>query len=132
MASSSWVGPERVVMEFDAGPAPLRDRLGPEATAGLIALIADAQKDWTAEVIGIVGDRFERRLTEETSKLRIEMTQGFAGLRHEMAAGFAAVHQEMAGQRFELLKWAFLFWVGQFFAVAGLIAVLIRFLRPTG
>lgn len=46
MASSSWVGPERVVMEFDAVPAPLRDRLGPEATAGLIALIADAQKDW--------------------------------------------------------------------------------------
>ena len=119
-------------MEFDAVPAPLWDRLGPEATAGLIALIADAQKDWTAEVIGIVGDRFERRLTEETSQLRIEMTQGFAGLRHEMAAGFAAVHQEMAGQRFELLKWAFLFWVGQFFAVAGLIAVLIRFLRPAG
>ena len=166
-------------MEFDAVPAPLRERLGHEATAGLIALLADAQKDWTAEVIGIVGDRFERRLTEETSRLRIEMTQGFAGLRQEIAAGLAAVRQEMAGglaavrletaavrqemagglaagrletaavrqevsvgfaalrqemadQRFELLKWAFLFWVGQFFAVAGLIAVLIRFLRPAG
>jgi hypothetical protein len=123
---------ERVAMEFDAVPTPLRDCLGHEATAGLIALIADARKDWTAEVMGSVGDRFERRLTEETSKLRLEMTQGFAGLRQEMAAGFAAVHQEMADQRFELLKWAFLFWVGQFFAVAGLIAVLVRFLRPAG
>ena len=82
------------------------------------------------------------------------MAQGFAALRQEMAAGLAAVRQEMtaelgavrremtarftglrqeiADQRFELLKWAFLFWVGQFFAVAGLIAVLIRFLRPLG
>jgi DNA anti-recombination protein RmuC len=198
---------ERVAMEFDAVPTPLQDRLGPEATAGLIALLADARKEWTAEVIGIVGDRFERRLTEETSKLRIEMTQGFAGMRQEMAAGltavrqemaagltavrqemaaglaavrqemaaglaavrqemagelaavrqemagglaagrlesaegtaavrqemaagFAALRQEMADQRFELLKWAFIFSVGQFFAVAGLVAVVIRFTRP--
>ena len=123
-----------------------------------------------------IGDRFERRLTDETSKLRVEMAQGFAGLRqelteglaavrqemaeglaavrqemteglaavrqemteglaavrHEMTAGFAGLRQELADQRFELLKWAFLFWVGQFFAVAGVIAVVIRFLRPAG
>ena len=51
------------------------------------------------------------------------MTQGFGTLRQETTAGFAALRQEMADQRFELLKWAFLFWVGQFFAVAGLVAV---------
>ena len=116
-------------------------------------------------MIGIVGDRFERRLTEETSKLRIEMaalrsdlrqemtegstllrremTQGFSSLRREMTAGFASLRQEMAessaslrqalaDQRFEILVWVFLFWVGQFFAVASLAAVLIRFLRPAG
>jgi hypothetical protein len=43
---------------------------------------------------------------------------------------FSALRLEMANQRFDILKWAFLFWVGQFFAVASLIAVLIRFLRP--
>jgi hypothetical protein len=32
----------------------------------------------------------------------------------------------------ELLKWAFLFWIGQVFAVAGLMAVVIRSLRPGG
>lgn len=91
-------------------------------------------------MIGVVGDRFERRLIEETSKLRVDMTQGFAAVRQEMAQGFAALRQEMAAntaalrqdmadQRFEVLKWAFLFWVGQFFAVAGLMAVLLRFLR---
>jgi hypothetical protein len=40
------------------------------------------------------------------------------------------LRQEMADLRFELLKWTFLFWVGQLFAVAGLVAVLIRLLRP--
>jgi hypothetical protein len=122
-------------------PAALQDRLGQEATAGLVELLTDARKEWTAEVIGTAVDRFERRLTEETSKLRIEMAALRSDLRQEMGALRSDLRQEMGGlrsdlrqemadQRFEILKWAFLFWVGQFFAVAGLAAVLIRFLRP--
>jgi hypothetical protein len=38
----------------------------------------------------------------------------------------------MAGQRADLLKWMFVFWVGQFFAVASLLVVLVQFLRPVG
>ena len=125
-------GRKAFVIEINRVPDALQDHLGPAATVGLIELLTDARKEWTAEVIGRVGDRFERRLTEEISKLRVEMTQGFAALRQETTAGFAAVRQDLADQRFELLKWAFLFWVGQFFAVAGLVAVLIRFLRPIG
>jgi hypothetical protein len=130
-------------MDFNHVPADLEDRLGHEATAGLLELLTDVRKEWTAEVIAIVGDRFERRLVEETSKLRVDMAHGFAAIRQEMAAGlsqvrqemaagFAALHKEIADQRFEILKWAFLFWVGQFVAVAGLLTVLIRFLRPGG
>ena len=141
-------------MDVNAVPGPLQERLGEAATAGLIELLTGVKQEWTADVIGRTGERFERPLTDTTSKLRVEMAQGFAALRQEMAAGLAAVRQEMtaelgavrremtagftglrqeiADQRFELLKWAFLFWVGQFFAVAGLIAVLIRFLRPLG
>jgi hypothetical protein len=124
-------------------PTALQDRLGQEATAGLIELVTDARKEWTAEVLGMVGDRFERRLTEETSKLRVEMAALRSDLRQEMGAlrsdlrqemteGFASLRQTLADQRFEILKWTFLFWVGQFFAVAGLVAVVIRFLRPGG
>jgi hypothetical protein len=135
-------------------PTALQDRLGQEATAGLVELLTDARKEWTAEVIGTAVDRFERRLTEETSKLRIEMAALRSDLRQEMGALRSDLRQEMgalrsdlrqemgalrsdlrqeiADQRFEILKWAFLFWVGQFFAVAGLVAVLFRFLRPGG
>ena len=124
-------------------PRALQERLGAEATAGLVDLLSDSRTVWIADVIEIVGDRFERRLAEEASKLRVEMAQGFAAIRQEMAEGlaavrqemaigFAAIRQEMAEQRFELLKWAFLFWVGQLFAVATLMAVLVRFLRAGG
>jgi hypothetical protein len=75
------------------------------------------------------GERFERRLVEETSKLRLETRQlrgevreGFGELRREMAD----VRREMAEGRFELLKWAFAFWVGQLAAVGGIVTVLLR------
>jgi uncharacterized protein (DUF3084 family) len=154
----------------------LRERLGHEATAGLVDLFNRVKVECTAEVIGIVGDRFERRLIEETSRLRVDMVQGFVALRQEIGevrqeigevrqeigevrqeiggvrqemggvrqeiAGvrqelrqeigreLGTLRQEMAQNRFELLKWAFLFWVGQFFAVGSLVALLVRFLRP--
>lgn len=131
-------------MDTNRIPTSLQTRLGAEATAGLVDVLNDAKREWTAEVIGIAGDRFERRLVEETSKLRVEMVQGFAAvrqelgevrqeLRQEIAAvrlEMGALRQEMALNRFELLKWAFLFCVGQFFAMASLVAVLTRFLRP--
>jgi hypothetical protein len=141
-------------MDVPDVPTALQDRLGPEATAGLIELLTDARERWTAEMIEPVGDRFERRLTDETTKVRVEMVQGFAALRqdlaeglsqvrqemamglsqvrHEMTAGFAALRQEIADTRLELLKWTFVVWVGQLFALAGFLAVLIRFLRPGG
>ena len=186
-------------MESAAVPDALRARLGGEGTAGLLELLDSAQREWTGEVTTLCVDRFERRLVEETGRLRVdiadlrgEMTQrdgrlqteiaglrgemsgGFArsegslrteiaglrgemsgqlartegGLRTEMAGlrvemaqtqgalrvelvremqvGFGAIRQELADNRVEFLKWAFVFWVGQFFAVAGLVGFLMR------
>lgn len=120
MASSSVreVGRKDVQMHTNRVPLSLRERLGDEGTAGLVELFEEHGSKWTADVISVVSDRFERRLVEEASKLRVEMAHGFAALR-----------QEMAQHRVELLKWAFLFWVGQLFAVASLTALLIRVLR---
>jgi len=62
----------------------------------------------------IATDRFERRLVEGMSALRLEMHQGFAALR-----------QENATTRVDLLKWSFLFWVAQVATVAGLLAYML-------
>jgi hypothetical protein len=88
-------------------------------------------------LLSLAAERFERRLAEEIGGFRVEVAQQFArmrvethdgdaALRVEMHDGFALVRQEMAGTRAELLKWSFLFWVGQVAAVAGLLAFMLR------
>jgi len=57
------------------------------------------------------------------STLRVEF-------KNDMQEGFASLRQEIAKDRFELLKWSFYFWVGQFFAVAALLATMLRAVGP--
>lgn len=62
----------------------------------------------------LTSERFERRLAEEVSGLRLEMHQGFA-----------AIRQEIATSHVTWLRWSFLFWIGQVAAIAGLLAVML-------
>jgi hypothetical protein len=96
-------------------PIALRERLGHDATLDLIDLLETSNREWRDRVLSVVTERFERRLTEDISALRLEFHDGLAGLRGEMAT-----------TRVELLKWSFLFWVGQVAAIAGLLAFMLR------
>ena len=58
-------------------------------------------------------ERFERRLAEETGKLRVEMSNGFGSLR-----------AEMIDRNAELLKWGLIFGAAQTSALGALIALL--------
>jgi hypothetical protein len=96
-------------------------------------------------------EHFERRLVEESSKLRLEMAELRTDVRGElgairteiatalgamrvdmatelggMRADLAGVRAEIAVNKFELLKWAFVFWVGQVVGVAGIVGLLLR------
>ena len=62
--------------------------------------------------------------------MRVEMARSEARVREGIAQQGAALRQEMAVNRFELLKWSFLFWVGQVFAVVGLVGVMLRAFSP--
>ena len=97
----------------------------------------------TNDVIRIVTDRFERRLTEESSRLRVEMATEFGKVRtemaiefgkvrHEMATEFGKVRKEMADgfgalkvevieRNHDLLRWMLIFGVTQTAAIVGLI-----------
>ena len=85
---------------------------------------------WKEEVLSIASERFERRLSEEFAIFRVEIAKEFAAVRREMANEFAAVRVEMAkdlaATRVDLLKWSFVFWIGQFAAVSGMMAFLLR------
>ena len=85
----------------DVAPA-LQERLGPEATDGLLALFETARRDWTVDVIATTGERFERRLTHELGLVRGEISALGADLREEMKAGFLSVREEMRDVRASL------------------------------
>ena len=94
------------------------------------ATIRALKETWKEEVLSLASERFERRLSEELAALRVEMAKEFAAVRGEMAREFAAVRVEMArgfaATRADLLKWSFVFWVGQFAAVSSMMAFLLR------
>lgn len=108
-----------------ASPA-LRDRLGPQACADLENLFHASAEGWRDEVLSIAADRFERSLAAELARSRVELARGFAGMRDEMQRGLGAVREELAANRIELLKWSFLFWVGQIVIMAGILSFMLR------
>jgi hypothetical protein len=124
-------------MDTDHVPAGLADRLGPNATLELVELLGATQRECMDMTMRQAAERFERRLVEETSKLRVEMHHEIGGLRAEMhqrfgamesrmSEGFSSVRRDMAEQKVELIKWSFAFWFAQFAATAGLFATLLR------
>lgn len=96
-------------------PEALVERLGPEGAEGLVEFMEFARADWKNDVLTIAAERFERRLTAEISGLRIDVTRELAAFR-----------VEIAGMKVELLKWSFLFWIGQVAAMAALLAFMLR------
>jgi hypothetical protein len=96
-------------------PKPLRERLGEEGAEALVQLINQATEAGKGDVVAVVEERFERRLTEEASKLRAEIDH----LRGEMVERIESV-------RSELIKWMFVFWVGQIGAIVGILFAFFR------
>jgi hypothetical protein len=56
---------------------------------------AAAMSDNENELVVLMTERFERRLSEETGALRVEMAQGFGSVRAEMAQGLGSLRAEM-------------------------------------
>jgi hypothetical protein len=160
-------------MEIGAVPEALRERLGRDATSGLVELLGHAHREQRAELIAACTERFERRLVEEIAGVRVqiaqveasvrqdmaemgasirqemaqmgasirqemaqmgasirqEMAQMGASIRLDMAEMGAGIRQDMAAGRVELLKWCFLFWIGQVVAVGTMMGVMLRLMR---
>src|SRR5258707_8818890 len=116
----------------DLGPR-LRLRLGPDATEDLSDAFEEVQND----MLTITTERFEGRLVAVSAELQAELFRTQCQLRQEMAVGDAAlritlleglanIRTEMAGLRADVLRWPFLFWVGQLGAIAAMLAYLVR------
>ncbi len=101
MASSSMglVGPRKMIMNNLIVPGPVRLKLGESASDGLVDMFAEAH--------ALATESFERRLGQELATMRIEMGVNLANLRADV------------------LKWSFLFWIGQLAAMTGILSLLL-------
>ncbi|MSO82775.1 MAG: hypothetical protein EXQ53_05715 [Acidobacteria bacterium] len=101
-------------MDVLAVSAPMRGKLGDAGSDGLVMMFAEAHRNGEERLdrrIAEVSASFDRRLAEEISKFRVEMVE------------------KMSDLRFDLLKWNFLFWVGQLAAITAILSVMLRDLR---
>jgi hypothetical protein len=111
----------------------LRERLGAEGSSELVEAFKVAQND----MLTMATERFEARLTSVAAELRGEMASLKSDLRQEIAAGDTAlrvalveglshIRREMSDMRVDVLRWSFVFWLGQVAATATMLAVLLR------
>lgn len=122
-------------MPLVAVPRGLREKLGDDGVDGLIQIVSEVEKEARRDSLIIAEERFERRLTEEISKLRQEMVERFAQMDTKFETRFAQIEAKfetkfaqmeakMSSFKTEIIKWMFLFWIGQIAVIAGLLRLL--------
>jgi hypothetical protein len=79
-------------------------RLGQDAARELGEILDSDQQTWSERMLTLTTERFERRLIDEVAKLRVDL----------------------AKDRFEVLKWMFLFWIGQLATMSAVMSFLLR------
>ena len=67
-------------------------------------MLAPVMQEWKADVLEIAADRFELRLTQETSGLRVQMAQMHASL----------------------IRWMFVFWLGQLGVTLTIVGIILN------
>jgi hypothetical protein len=104
-------------------PFALPHRLTESGVVGL----AEVLNSERAELIATVSHSFDHRLAAECGKLQQGLDALRADMRSEMGALRIALRADFqvanAHTKSDLLKWSFLFWIGQVAAVVGLASV---------
>ena len=116
-------------MQVNSLPPALRERLGSEGTGGLLHVLDIAERDWSDKVLTLAGERFERRLAENTSSLRTDMGHLEVRLLEHLSQIEVRVLREIALGRVDTIKWSFLFWMGQVVAMSAIMAAMVRLMR---
>ncbi|MBF0567465.1 MAG: DUF1640 domain-containing protein [Nitrospirae bacterium] len=125
-------------MSVIAIPRSIRERLGDEASEDFATLINDIDLGARKDAIAIAAERFERRLVEETGKLRVEISKvnerisveignvneriseesgklrvEISKVNERISEETGRLRAEIANCKAEIIKWMFLFWIGQ-------------------
>jgi hypothetical protein len=95
-------------MRLNTVAPALRERLGHDATIGLMELLETERFERDDRMLNVAAERFERRLAEELAHLRV------------------ALVREIHETRSESNRWAFIFWATQMSAFVAFVMFLYR------
>ena len=98
-------------MGIIAIPRVLREKLSDDGAEALVDVINKAEGNSREDTLKFVEEKFERRLSAETGKLRLEISE---------------VRNEILKTRAEMIKWMFVFIFGQFWANIGVMYIFFR------
>ncbi len=103
-------------------PKGIKAKLGDEASEELVDLFNRFEEKQKEDIIQLSAEKFERRLTEEISKVNERITE----LKAYMAGQISNLETKMAGNKADLIKWMFLFWISQ---IGVIMALLFAFFK---
>jgi len=116
---------------------PLRDVLGEQASDSLVRFVDQKLEQRKHEMLEFVEEKFERRLTEEIgkvneritieiSKVNERMTNETAKLDKRITEEIGKVNVNIAHVERNMIRWMFIFWIGQIGAIMGLLFAFFK------
>ena len=106
-------------MQIIAVPRVLREKLGEDGVDSLIELLNRVSDRTREDVLTFVEEKFERRLSEEMAKINQRITDEVAKINQRIS-------EEIHRMRADIIKWMFIFWVGQIGVIVGLLFAFLK------
>ncbi|RLC82716.1 MAG: hypothetical protein DRI61_01495 [Chloroflexi bacterium] len=109
--------------------------LGAELRQEMASQMAELRQEMTSQMAELRQEmssqvaELRQEMSSQVAELRQEMATQGAELRQEMASMQSRLHAEIAKRHSELIRWMFIFWIGQFISIAALVITLAQLLR---
>jgi hypothetical protein len=127
---------------------PLKDKLGDEGVDSLIRLLNQSQQNQKQDLMVYLEEKYEHRLgeeigsisitiaetekrldnriTEEIGKVNERLAEEIGKVNERITKEIAGVKTDLANTRADLIKWMFIFWMGQVIALVGILFAFFK------
>lgn len=128
-------------------PKVIRDKFGEVCADAFVGLIKEIDLDARKDAIAIAEERLEKRLTEESGKINQKTTEVEGRFEKKLTEEIGKVNQkvteverrirvnieklrtEIEKNKVDIIKWVFVFWMGQIGVLSAIIFAMLRFSR---
>lgn len=102
-------------MEIPTIPRVVRQKLGDDVVDSFVELLNKSNEKQKEDVLVFVEDKFERRLSEEMSKVNQKISEEIS-----------KVNQKISETKADIIKWMFVFWAGQIGVILGILFAFFK------